>query len=238
MEEPAEHEVEGEAAPTPKVINNTELEDTAMHEVEDETTLIAVLSEDIMEEATKALEKTSKILNSTELEETAKHEVEDETILTPVLSEDITEEAVKRLEETPRVLNTPELEEPAEHEVELVDDVMATSNHIVPRYAALDFGPLDFGTELFQEVIFGNTKNTVPNIKPRPGDGRTPLNRPANRQYGLPPQSGLAMPSAIYTRVDERARPRVNEHAETSGDWDPSGGPVKPQDFRPVAWWG
>ena len=56
----------------------------------------------------------------------------------------------------------------------LVNDVKATGNHIVPRYAALEFGPLDFGTKLFQEVIFGNTKNKVPNIKILPDNGCQP----------------------------------------------------------------
>ena len=49
----------------------------------------------------------------------------------------------------------------------------------------------------------------------------------------------------VHTRVDKcdemrddkRAYARVNVRADPS-DWDPGGGPVKPQDYCLVAWWG
>ena len=43
----------------------------------------------------------------------------------------------------------------------------------------------------------------------------------------------------LRARVDVRAETRNNEPVyEDPSDWDPGGGPVKPQDFRLVAWWG
>ena len=42
----------------------------------------------------------------------------------------------------------------------------------------------------------------------------------------------------VQTRDDERVHTSTRPHTHTSGNWDPGGGPVKPQDFRPVAWWG
>ena len=72
---------------TSKVLNTTELEEPVKHEVEDKTSLIPVLSEDITEEAVKRLEETPRVLNTPELEEPTKHEVEG-TILILVLSED------------------------------------------------------------------------------------------------------------------------------------------------------
>ena len=54
-----------------KVLNTTELEEPAEHEVEDETILRPVLSEDITEEAVKVFEETPKVLNTTMLEEPA-----------------------------------------------------------------------------------------------------------------------------------------------------------------------
>ena len=43
----------------------------------------------------------------------------------------------------------------------------------------------------------------------------------------------------IRARVDERAETRNDKHAYTDPiGWDTGGEPVKPQDYRPVAWWG
>ena len=109
-------------------------------------------------------------------------------------------------------------------------------------YATLDFGPLDFDAKLLQEVTFGTTKNTAPNIESQPGDGSIPLLRPADHQFCLPILPGLATLSRVdkraQTRVYKRAQTRDDGRVHTSGKWDPGGEPVKPQDYRPMAWWG
>ena len=137
--------------------------------------------------------------------------------------------------EMPKELSTKELIKAAELHQELLESPeVASQNPEAPQgttfgtikynalgYTALDFGPLDLGAKLFQEVTFGTTKNTVPNIKPRPGYGCTTVIRPTNRQSGLPAQSGLAMPS----RDNERAYVRVVERARRLGPRTPASQP-------------
>ena len=85
---------------TTNVLNTTEFEEPAKHELEDKTILIPVLPEDFTEEAVKVLEETPKVLNTAKLEETTEPE---ETTETEETAEDTT-----KLEKTG----------PAEHEVE------------------------------------------------------------------------------------------------------------------------
>ena len=91
-----------------------------------------------------------------------------------------------------------------------------------------------------RKVTLGTTKNKSPTIEECTDIKARPSVKPTNGQPSI-------KQTKIRVRVDEQAETRVNERAETRNDerdytdpsdLDPGGGPVKPQDYYPVAWWG
>ena len=81
------------------------------------------------------------------------------------------------------------------------DDVKVNGGHIVPRIQEPSSEKM--GTAELVKKLADNVKATCNHIVPRIQE---------------------------HTRVNKRAETRYDKHVHTSGNWDPGGGPVKPQD--------
>ena len=124
----------------------------------------------------------------------------------------------------------------------MVDNVTDTGSHIVPRFQ--EPNNKKFGTAKDKMLAIEDRTDIKARLSIKWNEVRLSIKQ--NKvQVRIDERAKTRDDERVHTRVDKRdemrddkrAYARVNVRADPS-DWDPGGGPVKPQDYCLVAWWG